>query len=126
MPVSELCRRERIHPTIYYKWLKDFPGTGKGRLRGDPKREATSEEVRQLAELESGESDALRKPILGPVVGQRRYGWGGRGEETRCGVRLRRRQPPCALLMERDVRTVSSLKLGNNLATLSTENHTKP
>ena len=22
--VAELCRREGIHPTIYYKWLKDF------------------------------------------------------------------------------------------------------
>ena len=29
--VSELCRREGIHPTIYYKWLKDFMEAGKGR-----------------------------------------------------------------------------------------------
>jgi transposase len=28
--VSELCRREGIHPTIYYKWLKDFMEAGKG------------------------------------------------------------------------------------------------
>ena len=48
--VSELCRREGIHPTIYYKWLKDFMEAGKGRLRGDTKREATSEEVRQVRE----------------------------------------------------------------------------
>jgi transposase len=48
--VSELCRREGIHPTIYYKWLKDLMEAGKGRLRGDPKREATSEEVRQVRE----------------------------------------------------------------------------
>ena len=46
--VSELCRREGIHPTIYYKWLKDFVEAGKGRLRGEAKREATSEEDRQL------------------------------------------------------------------------------
>jgi transposase len=45
--VSELCRRAGIHSTIYYKWLKDFMGACKGRLRGDTKREATSEEVRQ-------------------------------------------------------------------------------
>jgi transposase-like protein len=32
--VSELCRREGIHPTIYNKWLKDFMEAGKGRLRG--------------------------------------------------------------------------------------------
>ncbi len=43
----ELCRREGIHPTIYYKWLKDFMEAGKSRLRGDTKREATAEEVRQ-------------------------------------------------------------------------------
>jgi len=36
--VSELCRREGIHPTIYYKWLKDFMEAGKGRMRGDTKR----------------------------------------------------------------------------------------
>jgi transposase len=48
--VSELCRREGIHPTIYYKWLKDFMEAGKGRMRGDTKREATSEQVRQLRE----------------------------------------------------------------------------
>ncbi len=29
--VSELCRREGIHPTIYYKWLKDFVEAGKVR-----------------------------------------------------------------------------------------------
>src|SRR5258705_14022791 len=33
--VADLCRREGIHPTIYYKWLKDFMEAGKGRLRGD-------------------------------------------------------------------------------------------
>jgi len=27
--VSELCRREGIHPTIYYQWLKDFMEAGK-------------------------------------------------------------------------------------------------
>ncbi len=45
MPVVELCRREGIHPTIYYKWLKDFMEAGKCRLRGESKREATAEEV---------------------------------------------------------------------------------
>ena len=48
--VSVLCRREGIHPTIYYKWLKGCMEAGKGRTRGDTKREATSEEVRQLRE----------------------------------------------------------------------------
>jgi transposase len=48
--VSELCRREGIHPTIHYKWMKDFMEADKGRLRGDTKREATTEEVRQVGE----------------------------------------------------------------------------
>ncbi|HEX8812089.1 MAG TPA: transposase [Terracidiphilus sp.] len=46
--IADLCRREGIHPTIYYKWLKDFMEAGKGRLRGDAKREATSNEVQDL------------------------------------------------------------------------------
>jgi transposase len=46
--VSELCRREGIHPTIYYKWLEDFMEAGKARMRGDTLREATSEEVKLL------------------------------------------------------------------------------
>jgi len=46
--VAELCRREGIHPTIYYKWLKDFMEAGKARMRGDTVREATSDEVKAL------------------------------------------------------------------------------
>jgi transposase len=48
-PAEEKIRilLEGIHPTIYYKWLKDFMEAGKSRLRGDTKREATAEEVRQ-------------------------------------------------------------------------------
>jgi transposase len=48
LPVAELCRREGIHPTIYYKWLKDFLEAGKARMRGDSLREATTEEVKAL------------------------------------------------------------------------------
>jgi transposase len=48
MAVSELCRREGIQPTVYYKWLKDFMEAGKSRLRGDTQREATSDEVKYL------------------------------------------------------------------------------
>jgi transposase-like protein len=28
--VAELCRREGIHPTVYYTWLKDFMEAGGG------------------------------------------------------------------------------------------------
>ena len=47
--VSELCRREGIHPTVYYKWLKDFMEAGKARMRGDALREANRDEVRELS-----------------------------------------------------------------------------
>jgi transposase len=46
--VAELCRREGIHPTVYYQWLKDFMEAGKARMRGDTQRDATTGEVQQL------------------------------------------------------------------------------
>jgi len=46
--ISDLCRQERIHPHIYYKWLKDFMEAGKNRLRGDTLRHANGEEVDHL------------------------------------------------------------------------------
>jgi len=48
--VSELCRRERVHTTVYYKWLKDFMEAGKRRLKGDMQREADRGEVHSLRE----------------------------------------------------------------------------
>ena len=38
--IAELCRRENIAQTLYYKWRKDFMEAGKRRLSGDTKREA--------------------------------------------------------------------------------------
>jgi len=56
--IAELCRREGINPNTYYNWSKEFLEAGKQRLKGDIKREATSNEVtdirkenRQLKEL---------------------------------------------------------------------------
>ena len=46
--MAELCRREGIHPTVYYTWLKDFMEAGKARMRGDSLREATTVEVQEL------------------------------------------------------------------------------
>ena len=48
--VSELCRRERVHTTVYDKWLKDFMEAGKRRLKGDMQREADRAEVHGLRE----------------------------------------------------------------------------
>ena len=46
--IAELCRKEGIHPNLYYNWSKDFLEAGKKRLAGDVKREATSAEVYEL------------------------------------------------------------------------------
>jgi len=46
--VADLCRHEGIHPHAYYTWVKHFMEAGKARLKGDAKRNATSDEVTDL------------------------------------------------------------------------------
>ena len=46
--ISEICRREGIYPSVYYKWSKAFLEAGKRRLNGDTIREANSEDVSGL------------------------------------------------------------------------------
>ena len=46
--IAELCRREGIAQSLYYKWTKDFMEAGKKRLAGNTIREATSSEVKEL------------------------------------------------------------------------------
>ncbi len=38
--IAELCRREGIAQSLYYKWSKDFMEAGKKRLAGDIVRQA--------------------------------------------------------------------------------------
>lgn len=38
--IADVCRREGIHSTQYYKWSKAFLEAGKKRLTGDTVREA--------------------------------------------------------------------------------------
>jgi transposase len=54
--ISDLCRKEGIHPTMYYKWSKAFLEAGKRQLNGDTIREAGSDEVKELRL----ENDALK------------------------------------------------------------------
>ena len=58
LPVSDLCRRERISTAIYYSWSKDFMEAGKAQLRGDTLRNASREEVSRL-KLEIGQLKEL-------------------------------------------------------------------
>ena len=45
--IAELCRREGLHPNLYYKWSKEFIEAGKQRLVGDIHREADRREVNE-------------------------------------------------------------------------------
>jgi transposase len=58
LPVSDLCRRERISTAIYYSWSKDFMEAGKAQLRGDTLRGATQDEVLRLKQ-ENGQLKEL-------------------------------------------------------------------
>ena len=46
--VAELCRREGIAQSLYYKWSKEFLEAGKQRLAGNTKRQADSQEVNEM------------------------------------------------------------------------------
>ena len=48
--IAELCRREGISQSLYYKWSKEFLEAGKSRLAGNTKREADSNEVKEMRE----------------------------------------------------------------------------
>ncbi|MGB8226123.1 MAG: transposase [Sedimentisphaerales bacterium] len=48
--ITELCRKEGIVATLYYKWSKAFLESGKNGLTLDTKRDATTDEVRYLKE----------------------------------------------------------------------------
>jgi transposase len=57
--VAELCRREGISQSLYYKWSKEFLEAGKSRLAGDTKRQASSEDVDDLR----SENDQLKQLV---------------------------------------------------------------
>jgi len=59
LSVAELCRREGIHPTVYYYWLKDFMEAGKARMRGDSLRDATTADVGHR----KGENERLKQLV---------------------------------------------------------------
>ena len=46
--IAELCRREGIAQSLYYKWSKDFMQAGKQRLAGDIVRQANTSDVTAL------------------------------------------------------------------------------
>ena len=73
--IAELCRREGLSQSMYYKWSKEFMEAGKQRLAGNTKRQADSTEVKdlrmqnnQLKELVAElalKTKVLKKSLLG-------------------------------------------------------------
>ncbi len=73
--IAELCRRERIHQNLYYRWSKEFLEAGKKQLAGDTERDASREDVSELrkeaAQLKETlaelllENRLLKKSVLG-------------------------------------------------------------
>ncbi len=61
---AELCRREGIATVTYYKWSKDFLDAGKNGLTLETKRNATSEEVKNLRQENSDLRRAASEQML--------------------------------------------------------------
>lgn len=63
-PVADICRREGIATVTYYKWSKDFLDAGKNGLTLETKRNATSEEIKNLKEQNSDLRRAVSEQML--------------------------------------------------------------
>ena len=62
--IAELCRREGIAQSLYYKWSKDFMQAGKQRLAGDSVRQANTNEVTTLRREARGLKEVVAEQTL--------------------------------------------------------------
>lgn len=62
--ISEICRREGIAASVYYKWSKAFLEAGKNGLTRAVIRDATSDEVKQLKQQNSDLKKAVGELVL--------------------------------------------------------------
>ncbi len=62
--IAELCRKEGIAQSLYYKWSKEFLEAGKKRLAGDTERQATSGEIKDLRREMRDLKEALADVLL--------------------------------------------------------------
>jgi len=69
IPISELCRREGIAASIYYKWSKAFLESGKNGLTRSVLRDATTDEVKRL----KTENEDLKKAVAELMLDNMRY-----------------------------------------------------
>jgi transposase len=52
VPVSDLCQEQKLQPTFFYRWLKDFFENGAAAFRKDSDRESQQDKQR-IAALEA-------------------------------------------------------------------------
>lgn len=62
--IAELCRREGLAQSIYYKWSKEFLEAGKRRLSGDTSRAASTGEVNALRRESRELKEVVAEQIL--------------------------------------------------------------
>jgi transposase len=67
--LTELCRREGIAASVYYKWSKAFLQAGKNGLTKDTLRDATSDEIRSLRQ----ENEQLKQSLAEAILEVHRY-----------------------------------------------------
>ena len=67
--ISELCRRESIAVSVYYKWSKEFLQAGKNGLTKETLRDATSDEVKRL----KSENQQLKESLAEAILEVQRY-----------------------------------------------------
>jgi len=67
--ISEICRREGIAASVYYKWSKSFLEAGKNGLTRDTLRDATGEEVKTLKQ----ENEQLKQSLAEAILEVQRY-----------------------------------------------------
>jgi len=62
--ISEICRREGIASSVYYKWSKAFLEAGKNCLTRAVIRDATADEIKQLKQENAELKTSLAEAIL--------------------------------------------------------------
>lgn len=68
-PISDLCRREAIAASQYYKWSKAFLQAGKNGLTKNTLRDATTDEVKKL----KSENQQLKESLADAILEVQRY-----------------------------------------------------
>jgi len=67
--ISDVCRREGIAASVYYKWSKVFLEAGKNGLTRDTLRDATTDEVKNLRQ----ENEQLKQSLAEAILEAQRY-----------------------------------------------------